>query len=170
MAENACHIERKRNMNRKNNVKSIILNVIFGVLMLAVLICQFLPFWTTAGVTASLLDVSARQYYERLPLLEAMEENLNGFTYHDVNTQVLLTIVFSALGALMAFMSKNGYLKIAAAAVVFGMGLWLWIGVPAYTLGIMGHIIFGLEIAAFLAGVAVLVDSLLAKKAEKAAA
>ncbi len=154
-------------MNRDKKIGSIIVNVIFGVIMAAVLVCQFLPFWTVNGQSASLLDVSARQYDQfggALPVIRGLDKILGGFTHHDVATQVLLTIVFSAIGTLLAFTGQNGFIKLACAVACVGFGAWLFFAVPAFTMGIMGYVVLGAEAAALLTGVVVLLDYLKNRK------
>lgn len=150
-------------MNRDMKLSSILINVILGLLMVAVLVCQFLPFWTVNGQSASLLDVSARQYPQyggAKPVIDGLDEGLGGFSHLDVATQVLLTIVFSAIGGYLAFMGRNCYIKMACAVICVGMGAWLFFTVPAFTLGIMGYVVLGVEVAALIMGLVALLDSL----------
>lgn len=147
----------------KKNVKSVVFNTVFAVVMIAVLLCQFLPFWTVGDQTASLLDVSARQYDQYggcLPLIEALDDILGGFSYTDINTQVLLTIVCAALAVFMAFAGKNGFMKAACAVLCMGFGLWLYFTVPAFSMGVMGYVVLACEAMGVVAGVLVLIDSL----------
>ena len=154
---------------KKKKVITIVLNVVFALVMLAVLVLQFQPFWVVGDHSASLMDVSARQYNEfggSLPLIEALDAKLGGFSHMDINVQVLLTVACSALAVFMAFASKNGWLKMICAVLCLGFGLWLYFAVPAFSLGVMCYVIMACEAVGVLLSIAVLIDSLKNKESK----
>ena len=148
-------------MNTNKNVSALILGIIFAVVMVAVLVCHFLPFWAVDGQTASLMDISARQYGDRLVVINGLADQFEGFSHFDINTQVLLTIVCSAMAAFMAFTGKRGWLTAILGVVCLGFGLWLYLTVPAFAMGKMCYVILGIEAIGAVLGV---VTTLMAQK------
>lgn len=123
-------------------------NAVYILLLLAILVCQLIPFWTVPAAettSASLLGVTGRQYVHG-DLIEKLDEIAGGFAYQDISTPVLLTVVLSAFGIILGLKSSNGLLKGLLGLAVAAAGCYLWMTVPAYTLGILGTVIFVLDI------------------------
>lgn len=125
-------------------VMRILRGVLFGALMLAILVCQFIPFWsggTPVADQSSLIGITGRQYVHE-NLIEIIHVASGGFAYQDISTSVLLTVCFAAVGIFAAIKNSSGVFKFIVGAVVSGCGIYLWLKVPAYTLGSVGNIIF----------------------------
>lgn len=152
---------------KKSNM--IIRSIIYGVLILAIFVCQFVPFWRTGAPImdqSSLIGMTGRQYNHE-NMIEDLNAITNGFSYLDISTPVLLTIVFAACGVLAAIKGANGIWKAIFALVPAGCGIYLWLKVPAYTLGMVGHVIFALDILMILCCIFELVMFFVELKASK---
>lgn len=68
-------------------------------------------------------------------------------TFHHtyINTQVLLTIVLGAFAVLLCVKNSHGWLRALLTLVAAGASAMLWLTVPAYTLGVLGHILFAIS-------------------------
>lgn len=127
----------------------ILRNAVYALLLLTILVCQFVPFWSVANAettSASLLGVTGRQYVHG-DLIEKLDEIAGGFAYQDISTAVLVTVVLSAFGVFLGLKNSNGLLKGLVGLIVAAAGAYLWLAVPAYTLGTLGTFIFAMDIA-----------------------
>lgn len=143
----------------------ILRNAVYILLLLAILVCQLIPFWTVPAAettSASLLGVTGRQYVHG-DLIEKLDEIAGGFTYQDISTPVLLTVVLSAFGILLGLKNSNGLLKGLLGLIVAAAGAYLWLAVPAYTLGVLGTVIFVLDIVLAVDAVAEIIAFLYRK-------
>lgn len=128
---------------------ALIRNIIFAILVIAILVCQFVPFWRSGEPVAdqaSLIGMTGRQYKHE-KMIERMDQGIpGGFSYLDISTPVLLTIAFSALAALCALKNSNAIFKGLVGFVPAIAGIYLSLKVPAYTQGQLGTAIFVLDI------------------------
>ncbi len=126
----------------------ILRNAVYILLLLTILVCQLVPFWSVANAettSASLLGVTGRQYVHG-DLIEKLDEIAGGFAYQDISTAVLVTVVLSAFGIFLGLKNSNGLLKGLLGLIVAAAGSYLWLTVPAYTLGSLGTFIFAMDI------------------------
>lgn len=157
-------------MKEKLNKNILLCNVITVILMVCLVAAQFIPFW---GVylpnaetgelemsTASLLGVTGRQYVHEdlIESLNVITEANGGFSHMDISTQVLLTICLGAFAIFLCVKNSHGWLRAVLTLVAAGAGASLWLLVPAYTLGLIGHILFGLSIALLIMGLILLIQ------------
>ena len=143
----------------KRNIGVLLSNIVCAVILLALVICQLVPFWVTFGEnadSASLLGVTGRQYAHE-ELIADLDVIAGGFSYQDISTQVLLTVALGAFGVILCAKNSRGWLRIAMALVVSIAGMTLWLFVPAYTLGMMGHVLFALDILLLFVAIAMIV-------------
>lgn len=130
--------------------KSILLcNIVCILLMLCLVAGQFIPFWEVTGEVAdsgSLFGVIGRQYVH-MDLIEKLDEITGGFTYQNINTQVLLTTFLGVFAIILCAQNSNGWLRILMTLVSAGSSASLWLMIPAYKLGVLGHILFGISVA-----------------------
>ncbi len=139
--------------------KGILLcNIVCILLMLCLVAGQFVPFWEVTGEVAdsgSLLGVTGRQYVHE-DLVEKISEIAGGFAYQDISTQVLLTICLGAFAIFLCAKNSNGWFRILLTLVSAGASASLWFMVPAYKLGILGHILFGISLALLVVALAMI--------------
>ncbi len=153
-------------MKLNKNMGTMICNIVCGLLLLALVICQFVPFWVIEGENAdsgSLIGVTGRQY-EHVELIEHLDMVTEGFAYQDISTQVLLTIVLGFVAALLCLKNSHGWFRILLAAIVGLAGVSLWLLVPAYTLGMMGTVLFVLDLLVLVVAVVMLVFFFMERK------
>ena len=144
-------------------MKSILLcNIVAAILLVCLVAGQFIPFWGVelpdqetgepVMTTAALLGVTGRQYVfgDLIEKLDEITAADGGFAYQQISTQVLLTICLGGFAAFLCIRNSNGWLRAVLAIVAGGASASLWLFVPAYTLGVLGHILFALSIAVLL--------------------
>lgn len=147
----------------------ILRNAVYILLLLAILVCQLIPFWTVPEaetVSASLLGVTGRQYVHD-DLIEKLDTIAGGFSYQDISTPVLLTVVLSAFGIILGLKNSNGLLKGLLGLIVAAAGGYLWLAVPAYTLGSLGTVIFALDIVLALDSIYEIASCIMKKMAQR---
>ena len=166
-------------MKAKLEKNILVCNIICALLLVCLVASQFIPFW---GVTlpdqetgepvmtkASLMGVTGRQYVHEdlIERLNVITEAEGGFSYTYISTQVLLTVCLGAFAAFLCIRNSHGWFRAVLTLVAAGASASLWILVPAYTLGIVGHILFGLSIALFLMGLVLVYLYIQQKREEK---
>lgn len=101
-------------------------------------------------------------------LVEVHAVDSCAFHHTYINTQVLLTIGLGAFAILLCVKNSRGWLRAVLTLVAAGASASLWILVPAYTLGLLGHILFGLSAVLVIVGIAMVIlfvqEKLLDKK------
>lgn len=127
-----------------------ICNLLCALLMLALVLCQFLPFWSANGDTASL------QGYTWWP--DDHKEVTNwfksavspDFRANDVVIPTILMLVFGCLGSVFCLLQTKscwvGFLPL----ICGGAGIWGYLTNPAYQMGSLwvGHLILAIAITA----------------------
>lgn len=116
------------------NKRIIICNRICGLLALLILADIFVPFWCSAGDTASLMGVTGRQY-NHYGLIEALNVATGGFSYTDITWYVLILTILCPVAAILCFYYCYSH-KTAILPLLCGLtGLLLCLQVPAFRLG-----------------------------------
>ena len=100
-------------------------------------------------------------------LVEVHAVDSCAFHHTYINTQVLLTIGLGVLAVLLCIKNSHGWLRILLALVAAGASAYLWLTVPAYTLGVVGHVLFGLSVALLVLGVIMAIQFVREKMIEK---
>lgn len=156
-------------MKKKINIGTLLINIICALLLAGIVACQFIPFWTVLGEnadTASLIGVTGRQYVHG-DLIEQLGVIADGFTYHDISVQVLLTIVLGVFAVLSCVRNSHGWFRILLVLAVAGAGISLWLTVPAFTLGQLGNVLMLLNVALAVVAILMAVLFVMEKQAEK---
>lgn len=110
-------------------------------------------------------DIDESDYPPSLAEVHAVNSCTFYHTY--INTQVLLTVCLGAFAILLCIKNSHGWLRAVLTLVAAGASASLWILVPAYTLGLMGHILFGLSVALLIMGLILVIQFAREKMLEK---
>ena len=100
-------------------------------------------------------------------LVEVHAVDSCAFHHTYINTQVLLTIVLGVFAILLCLKNSRGWMRAVLILIAAGASASLWLLVPAYTLGMIGHILFGLSVALLLVGLIMAVQFIREKLMEK---
>lgn len=152
---------------RKKSI--LICNIICAVLLLFIVVCQFVPFWSiTSPVTdqSSLLGVTGRQYVHEA-LIESLSTTYGGFTHQDIATQVLVSVVVGAFALFQSLknMQKSGHGLLGVVISLFG--LHLWATVPAYNTIALGNLLYYAYVALLFVSFYLVCNYLIAKLTEE---
>lgn len=154
----------------KTKTGLLIANLVCALLLIAIVVGQFVPFWTVTTSegedSASLIGMTGRQYNHE-EMIEILDEKVDGFSYQNISVQVLITIVVGAFAAYLCLRNSQGIARIVFAFAVALAGISLWLLVPAYTMGMTGHVLFVLDMLLLLVAVILLLQFIDRKKQEK---
>lgn len=162
------HFHNREDFVAMKKYGALIRNILFAIIVIAILVCQFIPFWRSGEPVAdqaSLIGMTGRQYKHE-NMIERMN-NAIGFSYLDISTPVLLTVCFAALAAFCAINQSNAVFKGLVGLVPAIAGIYLWVKVPAYTLGMLGTVIFVLDIVLIISSILEIVMFFVNKPAKK---
>ena len=110
-------------------------------------------------------DIDESDYPPSLAEVHAVDSCTFYHTY--INTQVLLTVCLGAFAAFLCLRNSHGWFRAVLTLVAAGASASLWLLVPAYTLGLLGHILFALSAVLFLMGIVLLYLYIQQKREEK---
>lgn len=153
-------------MNILKKYGIVLCNVICILLMLAILVGQFIPFWNTVEDQASLMGATGRQYVHE-GLYESLDAVSGGFRYQDISTQVLVITIVCALGIMLSIKNLGRARNGIWGLVVAFFGVHIWVTVPAFTLGILGKVFFALFLALFFFSFSLVILHFIAKLSGK---
>lgn len=114
-------------------------NIVCAILMLALLVSQFMPFWQYADkdetVTVSIQEYVWMAYeHDDLPdsFKDALGEKVN---LNQIVLMPIVCLVACAVGVVMCLRSIDGPVTAIASLIAGGFGVWGYLTVPAYKLG-----------------------------------
>lgn len=134
--------------------RSTLCSVVCAVLMLALLVCQFVPFWTVPETGES---VSISRYIWFPDECDDLEDYLQtavheDFTVNELVLQPVLMLALSALGAALCFIKRDSTPVLIAPIACGLIGIWGYLAQPALQLG--GGWVIHLTICIAMAAVA----------------
>lgn len=138
-----------------------LMNVICMVLMLAVFILQFVPFWGIDGKTVSISN------YIWLPVndekcIALTASFVEQFTGYNINSIVLVAVgqlVASAIGLFLFTFKRNNSFKAIATVLAGGFGVWACLLKPVYQLGTLWQLHLAVYAITFIVGLYTLIIS-----------
>jgi len=134
-------------------------NILCAFLMLALVICQFLPFWSANGDAASLQEYT--WWPERhTALTDWFKTNISSdFRVNDIVMPTLLMLIFGCLGSVMCLIKSKSCLPVLPALICGISGIWGYLAKPAYQLGSLWFVHLMLAIAIVLICIPLLISS-----------
>ena len=125
-------------MKRNSINMTKIINITCALLMLAMLVCQFVPYWNVAGSQAS---ISGYVWFpdDHNDFTEYFRTNLGNDTFYSGSIAGInvLTIVACALGFYFNLRNADDVWPPAVSVLCGAIGLFSYIAYPAYRMGSM---------------------------------
>lgn len=157
-------MEKKARLNRVS-----IVNIVCAMLMLALLVLQFTPFWQygAEGETASIGD------YVWFPNKNTqvdsyLKASIDGFTIDHVVTVAVMMLVLSAAGAVMCFIRPHMTVTPVVTVACGLEGMYAYLAKPALRLGMNWSLHLTLCVVLVLLGALVLYWKMRESKAHHA--
>ena len=118
-----------------NTKKLTICNIVCAILMLALVLCQFLPFWSANGDTTSLQGYTwwpddHKEVTNWLKTAIAFD-----FRANDVVIPTILMLIFGCLGSAFCLIKSKSCWVGFLSLICGGAGIWGYLTNPAYQLG-----------------------------------
>lgn len=121
---------------RKNITLTRICNIICAVMMLALIVCQFMPFWSTASNG----DISIQEYtwlpHHNKELDTLFKTNFGkDYGINDVVLMPIVALVVGALGIVLTVLWSKKRLIVVCPLVVSILGVMNYLTNPAFQIG-----------------------------------
>lgn len=136
---------------RKNTKLTRICNIICAALMLALIVCQFLPFWTT---TANGEEISIQEYtwlpHHNVELDKQFKADIGkDYGINDVVLMPIVVLVIGALGVIFTVMWSKKCIIMVCPLLVGALSTYEYLTNPAFQMGNLWqlHLVLGIGIA-----------------------
>lgn len=109
-------------------------NLICALLMAALLVCQFLPFWTVEEETVS---ISAYVWFpsNHNNVTKMLEAEFEGYSINNLIAGPVLVLVLGAAGLVLCVLKREYALTALMPAACGAAGLWGYLSKPYFRLG-----------------------------------
>lgn len=147
---------------RKNTTLTSICNIICAVLMLALIVCQFMPFWSTASNG----DISIQEYTWLPHHNEDLEKDFKAqfgkdYGINDVVLMPIVALVIGALGVIFTVLWTKKCVIVVCPLLVGILATIYYLTNPAYQLGGLWQLHLVIGIAMLVASVIPVIQCIL---------
>ena len=121
--------------------------VLLIIMMLGLLICQFVPFWTVEDDTASISQFIWKPSDHKTINRDFKANVDKNFSMNDVYTGPVLFLVLGAVSVIISMFFMGRLYAFLSSAVTGFSGIYLYLSHPIFRMGTNWYIHFGVAIA-----------------------